>query len=278
MLAQLNINHGVFMETADPFSQFKANQKVGWGLFAPLEAITIPAASKLVDFAEISSHQTVLDCACGTGVVAITAARKGARVKALDIAPALLEHARANAALAQTEIEFTEGDVEALPYADASFDVVVSQFGHMFAPRPEVSIKEMLRVLKPGGRIAFSTWPKDHFTGLMFNLVGQYVPAPPGVPPSTNWGETTFVRERLAEITKDLSFDRSSILVPSLSPQYNRNVFEKTSAPLIKLVNDFKNDPVKLSSFRSELEKLITRYTKDNVLHQHYLLSRATKI
>lgn len=266
------------MQTADPFSQFKANQKIGWGLFAPLEAITIPAAAKLVDFAEINSTQSVLDCACGTGVVAITAARKGARVKALDLAPALLEQAKANSSMARTEIEFTEGDIEALPYADATFDVVVSQFGHMFAPRPEIAIKEMLRVLKPGGRVAFSTWPNDHFVGLMFMLVGQYVPAPPGVPPSTAWGDTSFVRERLAGTTKDLSFDRSSLLVPSLSPQYNRDIFEKTAAPLIKLTTDLKNDPTKLSTFRSELEKLITRYTKDNVLHQHYLLSRATKI
>lgn len=265
------------MQTSDPFSQFKANQKIGWGLFAPLEAITIPAAAKLVDFAEINSSHSVLDCACGTAVVGITAARKGARVKALDLAPALLEQAKANSALAGTEIEFTEGDIEALPYADASFDVVVSQFGHMFAPRPEIAIKEMLRVLKPGGRVAFSTWPNDHFVGLMFGLVGHYIPAPPGVPPSTAWGDTSFVRERLAGATKDLSFDRSFILVPSLSPQHNRDLFEKTAAPLIKLTNDLKTDPTKLSTFRSELEKLIIRYTKDNVLHQHYLLSRATK-
>lgn len=266
------------MQTSDPFSQFKANQKVGWSLFAPLEAITTPAAAKLVEFAEIKSNQMVLDCACGTGVVAITAARKGARVKALDLAPALLRRAEENAALAQTEIEFIEGDVEALPYKDASFDIVVSQFGHMFAPRPEVTIKEMLRVLKPHGRIAFSTWPKDHFIGLMFNLVGQYLPAPPGIPPSTNWGDPLFVSEQLIKTTKDLCFDRSSILVPSLSPQHSRDLFEKTAAPLIKLVSDLENDPAKLSIFRAALENLIARYTKDNVLHQHYLLSRATKL
>ena len=266
------------MQTSDPFSQFKASQKTGWGLFAPLEAITTPAAAKLVEFSQIKSNQIVLDCACGTGVVAITAARKGARVKGLDLAPALLERARENARLSETEIEFTEGDIEDLPYEDASFDTVVSQFGHMFAPRPAIAIKEMLRVLKPGGRIAFSTWPKDHFIGLMFGLVGQYVPAPPGVPPSTNWGEPTFVSEQLAGTTKDLCFDRSSILVPSLSPQHNRDSFEKTAAPLIKIVSDLKDDPAKLSVFRSDLEKLISRYTKDNVLHQHYLLSRATKV
>lgn len=266
------------MEISDPFSQFKAGQKAGWSFFAPLEAITTPAAATLVEFAEINAHHAVLDCACGTGVVAITAARKGASVKALDLAPSLLERAKVNAALAGTEIEFVEGDVEALPYEDASFDIVVSQFGHMFAPRPEVAIKELLRVLKPGGRIAFSTWPKDHFIGLMFNLVAQYMPAPPGVPPVTNWGDPFFVSEHLAGVTKDLFFDRSSLMVPSLSPQHNRDTFEKTAAPLIKVVKDLENDPLKLTKFRSELEALISRYTRDNVLHQHYLLSRATKI
>ncbi len=266
------------MQNTDPFSQLKANQKIGWGLFAPLEAITIPAAARLVEFAEINPSHMVLDCACGTGVVAITAARMGAKVKALDLAPALIERAKTNAALAQTEIEFVEGDVESLPYADTSFDVVVSQFGHMFAPRPDVTIKEMLRVLKPGGRIAFSTWPKDHFIGLMFDIVSQYTPAPEGVPPVTDWGDPAFVGERLAGTVKDLNFDRNSILVPSLSPQHNRDTFEKTAAPIIKLVGNLKDDPKKLSSFRFELEKLIARFAKDNVLHQHYLMSRATKI
>ncbi|WP_429570898.1 class I SAM-dependent methyltransferase [Paraburkholderia sp. JPY419] len=82
----------------------------------------------------------------------------------LDLAPALNERAK-NAALADVEIDFREGDVEATPYDNASFDVVLSQFGHIFAPRPEVAIVEILRVLKPGGTIAFSTWPPEDFVG-----------------------------------------------------------------------------------------------------------------
>jgi ubiquinone/menaquinone biosynthesis C-methylase UbiE len=96
----------------------------------------------------------------GTGVVAITAALAGARVEALDLTPELLAEARANAAIVQrADIVWTEGDAEQLPYGDASFDVVLSQFGHMFTPRPDVAIAEMRRVLKPNGRIAFATWP-----------------------------------------------------------------------------------------------------------------------
>ena len=163
----------------DPFAQLKAVQREAWAVFAPLEAVTTMPAAELVRHARVLPQQSVLDVGCGTGVVALTAARLGARVHGLDLAPALIEHAKKNAALAGVEIDFREGDAEALPYGNASFDVVLSQFGHMFAPRPEVAIAEMLRVLKPGGTIAFSTWPPEHFVGQMFALVGKYQPPPP---------------------------------------------------------------------------------------------------
>src|SRR5208282_6912980 len=127
------------------------------------------------------------------------AARRGAKVSGLDLSPVLIERARKNASIADVDIDFVEGDAKALPYPDASFDVVLSQFGHMFAPRPGVAIQEMLRVLKVGGRIAFSTWPPEHFTGIMFALVGRYMPPPPpgGTPPAPppQWGDPNVVRE-----------------------------------------------------------------------------------
>src|SRR5271163_166236 len=151
-------------EAHDPFVQFKSGQREAWNLFLPLEQFTMIPAGKLVAFAKVAPGQAVLDVACGTGVVAITAARAGARVRALDLSPTLLERARENARITGVELDFVAGDAEALPYPDAAFDVVLSQFGHMFAPRPEVAVAEMMRVLRPGGRVAFSTWPPDHFT------------------------------------------------------------------------------------------------------------------
>src|SRR5207244_10116574 len=115
--------------------------------------------------------------------VAVTAARLGAQVTGLDLTPALLEKARENAKVAEVSIEFIEGDAEALSFSDASFDVVLSQFGHMFAPRPQVAIAEMLRVLKSGGRIAFSTWPPESLVRRMFALVARHQPPPAGVAP-----------------------------------------------------------------------------------------------
>ena len=138
----------------DPFAAMKAAQKHGWAYFAPVETFTIAPAGQLVRRAGVHAGQHVLDVACGTGVVSVTAARRGARVSGLDFAPDLLARARQNSELAGLDIEWIEGDAEQLPFPDATFDAVLSQFGHIFAPRVEVTLSEMLRVLKPGGTIA----------------------------------------------------------------------------------------------------------------------------
>src|SRR6202142_959500 len=145
----------------DTLKQFKEMQRQGWAHFAPLEALTIPQAAKLVRHAGVRAGQKVLDVGCGTGVVAVTAARMGAQVSGLDLTPELLERARANSQIAEVQVDWREGDAEQLPYGDGAFDVVLSQFGHIFAPRSAVARGEMLRVLKPGGTIAFSTWPPE---------------------------------------------------------------------------------------------------------------------
>src|SRR5207248_9820762 len=157
----------------DAIAKFKEAQRQGWKHFAPLEALTTPAAARLVKWANVGSGQNVLDVGCGTGVVAITAARVGARVRGVDLTPELLERARENAAIANVEIDFREGDAEALSFDDATFDVVLSQFGHMFAPRPDVAIREMLRVFKSGGTIAFATWPPELLIGSRYGLVSS---------------------------------------------------------------------------------------------------------
>lgn len=261
----------------DPFKEFKAVQREGWGSFAPLEVFTTPPAAKLVEYARVRPGDRVLDVACGTGVVAVTAARAGAHVEALDLSPVLLERARWNAATAGVKIEFTEGDAEGLPHPDASFDVVLSQYGHMFAPRPEVVVSEMLRVLEPGGRVVFSTWPPELFIGRVFALVGRYLPPPPGLAPVSLWGDPNVVRERLGDGVTDLAFERESMYVPALSPQHARQLFEATAAPVAKVVQTLKEDATKLERFRAELEDLITAHTRGNLIRQQFLMTRAIK-
>src|SRR6267378_5292875 len=163
--------------TSDPFQAFKATQRENWKTFAPLAMTTTPSAAKLVHFAGVRPNQKVLDVGCGTGVVAITARRSGATVTGIDLTPELLAVAKENAAIAEVDdVLWKEGDAETLPFRDGEFDAVLSQFAHIFAPRPEVATKEMLRVLKPGGRIAFSTWPPELYIGRMFAMVAGYLP------------------------------------------------------------------------------------------------------
>lgn len=262
----------------DPFAQLKAIQREGWSLFAPLESVTTATAAELVRHARIRAGQSVLDVGCGTGVAALTAARAGAKVSALDLSPALIQHGRQHAALAEVDIDFIEGDVEAMPYADASFDVVISQFGHMFAPRPDVTTAEMLRVLKPGGTIAFSTWPPEHYVGQMFALVGKFVPAPAGAAPSPQWGDPGIIRQRLGDAVTDIVFDREVMMFPALSPQHYRKGIEETLGPVVKLVAALKDEPARLAAFRAELDGFVARYFEGNVVRQHYLMTRATKI
>jgi SAM-dependent methyltransferase len=264
----------------DSFESFKDAQKLAWAHFAPLEMFTTLVAARLVSHARVHAAQCVLDVACGTGVVAVTAARLGAHVTGLDLTSVLLERARENSQIAGVEIDWREGDAEALPFQDGAFDVVLSQFGHIFAPRPEVAISEMLRVLKPGGTIAFATWPPELFMGRMFTLIARYAPPPPpGVAPPTQWGDPAIVTGRLDTAVKDVVFDRGTMLVPALSPQHLRTRAEKTLGPLIKLVETLSaTDPTKLAALRREYENLVAEYYHDNTIRQDYLLTRAIKI
>lgn len=260
----------------DPFIEFKATQRKGWASFAPMAVATAIPAANLVRFAGVRTGQAVLDAACGTGVVAVTAARLGARVSGLDLTPELLEVGRENARIARVEVDWKEGDVEALPYRDQTFDVVLSQFGHMFGPRPDVVTQELLRVLKPGGTLAFSTWPPELLTGRMFALTGRYgKPPPPGAAPPFQWGDPNIVRERLGDRVTALTFDRGTMLNPALSPAHHRVQTEQLVGPVKAIVENA--EPEKLSAFRSEYDALAEEYFAGNALRMDYLMTRAVK-
>lgn len=265
----------------DPIQQFKAKQREGWASFAPLEAVTIPPASHLVRFAGVRAGQQVLDVGCGTGVAALTARRLGAHVTGLDLTPELLARAKEHAdAAGYHDAVWKEGDAETMPFADESFDVVLSQWGHMFAPRPEVVTREMLRVLRPGGVIAFSTWPPELAVASVFALVGRYSPPlPPGASPPPTWGDIPTVRQRLGDAVRDLAFDRETQLFPCLGPAHYREVLEATAGPVTHLVKELKGQPEKLALFRREIEDIGARFfdAERNVARHGYLVTRAIK-
>lgn len=264
------------MTEVDPFAGFKAKQRETWASFTPTQMFTTPVAGQLVRFAQIGPGEQVLDVATGTGVVAISAARAGAQVHGLDLTPALLEHARENGRMAGVDVDWKEGDAERLPYADAMFDVVTSEFGHIFAPRPDVVMHEMRRVLKPGGRIAFATFPPEHFVGRMFALLGRYSPPPPpGVVPPPSWGVPATIAERLAAGFEAPFFARGVMLVPALSIAHFRSFLEHSIGPLQKLVETMAGEPGRLAAFRREFDDLVAPYYVDNQVHQDYLMTRA---
>lgn len=153
----------------------------------------------------------VLDVACGTGNQSIPAANLGADVSGIDIAENLIEQAKANAARENLQIQFDVGDAEAIPYDDASFDMVISMFGVMFAPRPEIIVNELIRVCRPGGVIALANWTPEGFIGQMFKTTGKHVPPPAAMPSPLLWGSEDVVRQRLNDGIADMSMTRRPI-------------------------------------------------------------------
>ena len=262
------------------FAVIKENAKKMWSTFAAFETVTGLAAPELVKFAGVQKGDYVLDVGCGTGVVAVTAAQLGARVTASDLTPELVTRARENSAISGFDIDFQIADVEQLPYENDKFDFVLSQFGHMFAPRAELAVAEMLRVLKPGGVIAFSTWPPELLTGRLFILTGKYGPPPPaGVSSPVDWGKVEVIRERLGEKVKHISFHRAQYGNPAMSPSHMRILLEKYIGPVSAVVKRLEEDnPDKLTLFRSEVDVLLGEYFENNTVIQSYLMTRGIKL
>jgi SAM-dependent methyltransferase len=153
----------------------------------------------------------VLDVGCGTGVVAITASRAGARVNGLDLTPELLEVARQRASALGVTVEWVAGDAEALPFEDGSFDRVASAFGVQFAPRHAVVARELVRVCRPGGRIVLVNWTPGSQIGELFRIMSRYVPAPPEwASPPPLWGDEDHVRALFADSPVRLEFFRGA--------------------------------------------------------------------
>jgi SAM-dependent methyltransferase len=159
-----------------------------------------PVGAVVLERIDLAPGLDLLDVGTGTGGnVAIPAARRGANVVGLDIAPELFEHARRRAAEAGVDIEWVEGDAQDLPFADESFDRVVSTFGAMFAPEHERAARELVRVCRAGGRVAMTTWVNDGFAAGLFKLNGTFLPPPPaGVQPPPLWGVESHVEEVFA--------------------------------------------------------------------------------
>jgi SAM-dependent methyltransferase len=196
----------------------------------------------------------LLDVACGSGQLALMAAKDGIEVTGVDIAGNLVERARTRAQAEGLRARFEEADAEALPFEDASFDVVVSLIGAMFAPRPQLVAQELLRVCVPGGTIAMANWTSEGFVGQMFKTIAKFI-APSGMPPPVLWGNEPTVRERLAHGLSDLSLSKRQYLFsypfgPSEVVEFFRLYYGPTNRAFASL------DDAEQVQLRRELETL----------------------
>jgi SAM-dependent methyltransferase len=223
----------------------------GSGNFAAVAERILEAGELVVDRAGVAPGKDVLDVACGTGNATIPTARAGARVTGLDFAPALLDIAREQAADAMVEIDFVEGDAQELPFGDASFDAVVSTFGHMFAPDHARAAAEMKRVLRPGGAIAVACWTPEGSIGRMSHTIAELVPPPPGGQPPLLWGTEEHVRELWGEA----EFERHEIVWTDESPESYARFMLENFGPLL-------NAREVLADRAGELDQAFTEYLR----------------
>jgi SAM-dependent methyltransferase len=196
----------------DVLAELKHAARTTWALgdyAAIAERELWPLGEHVVARSGIRPGEDVLDVGCGTGNAAIRAARAGGRVVGLDLTPELFEPGRRLAADAGADVEWVEGDAEELPFDDASFDVVVSVLGVMFAPRHQVAADELVRVLRPGGRLILCNWAHDGAMSRIFGAVARYLPPPPAfAAPPARWGAEEHVRDLFAGTPIDLEFER----------------------------------------------------------------------
>jgi SAM-dependent methyltransferase len=222
------------MGSASPdFAAIKKAMKAAWmaGDFGKIAELNTQRGEEFVERLHLKPGMRVLDVACGTGNQSLPAARTGADVTGLDHAPNLLEQARAAAQKEGLKIRFIEGDAEELPFGNGEFDVVMSMFGAMFAPRPERVASEFLRVCKSGGLVAMASWTPASFQAGMFKINGKYAPPPPGVPAPVLWGDEKIVRERFGSRAKVETSKREVVFDFPVGPAEVVNIFKTYFGP-----------------------------------------------
>jgi SAM-dependent methyltransferase len=214
----------------------KSRQQATWssGDYAVIGTTLAITGELLCEAVELRPGQRVLDVAAGNGNATLAAARRWADVTSTDYVPALLDRGRAKAAAERLPVTFQEADAEQLPFADSSFDVVLSVFGVMFTPNQEQAAQEMLRVCRPGGKIGLANWTPEGFIGQVFRTIGKYVPPPPGVKPPSLWGTEQRLSELFGNGISDLKANRRLFVFRYRSAEHFLEVFRSYYGPMLK--------------------------------------------
>jgi SAM-dependent methyltransferase len=252
-------------ETSAPdLAQVKSRQQVMWasGDFHAVAALIQPIADALCDAVDLQAGWRVLDVATGSGNAAIAAARCGAEVVGIDYVPALLERGRRRAEAEGVTIDLIEGDAEAIPFADDSFDAVLSVFGSMFAPNHPQAAAELTRVARPGGRIGLAAWTPDGFIGEMLKVVAAHVPPPAGVASPVLWGTEQHLRELFADRVDSISCAERTFTYRFRSPEAFVDLFRTYYGPTVKAFEAVGENGT--DALHSDLVELVKRHARTN--------------
>ena len=250
------------VEATPDLDAIKQKQQATWasGDFHVLAEKIVFIAEHLVDTADLHAGWKVLDVATGSGNAALAAARLGADVAGIDYVPALLERGRQRAATEGLEIDFLEGDAEAIPYPAASFDAVTTVFGSMFAPDHPKAASELVRVTKPGGTIAIVAWTPDGFLGELFRTTAKHVPPPAGVQSPLLWGTEEHLKELFGDSVASLEVEERIFTYRFESAEEFVTFFRTWYGPTLKAFEALDDDGKK--ALEADLVALVERYDR----------------
>jgi len=248
--------------TLPDLSAVKTRQQGAWssGDYATVGTTLQIVGETLCEALDLRAGQKVLDVAAGNGNVTLAAARRWCEVVSTDYVPALLERGRERAAAERLAIEFREADAEALPFADASFDAVVSTFGVMFTADQDKAAAELVRVCKPGGKIGLANWTPDGFIGQLFKTIGKYMPPPAGVKSPALWGTGARITAFFGAQASSIQLEQRDFVFRYRSAQHWLDVFKSYYGPLLKTFGAL--DPETRTALTDDLFELIKRFNR----------------
>ena len=272
------------LSAQDADRALKARHRAMWasGDYPRIAAeIVAPLGPVLVEAAGVVAGQQVLDVGAGAGNAAVAAARRGADVVASDLTPELFDAGRRAADAAGVTVRWEEADAEALPYADADFDVVLSCIGVMFAPQHAAAAGELLRVCRPGGRIGLLSWTPAGFIGRLFAAMKPYAPPPPpGAQPPPLWGDVDHVTALLGDRVTDVHAERRQLRVDRFpEPGAFRDYFKAYYGPTIAVYRSLAAEPERVAALDEALVELARRFDRGSsgtVMDWEYLVVTAT--
>ncbi|MFD0366047.1 class I SAM-dependent methyltransferase [Nocardia sp. GCM10030253] len=264
-------------------ADLKARHRAMWALgdYPAVATEVIPGLGRrLIEACRIGPGQRVLDIAAGTGNAAIPAAETGADVVASDLTPELFDAGRRIAAARGVDLQWQEADAEALPYADAEFDAVISCVGIMFAPFHRAAADELVRVTKPGGTIGLINWTPTGFIGQMFATMKPFAPPPPpGALPPPMWGDETHVRSLLGDRVADLELRRETAVIDRFADGAEfRDFFKAYYGPTVAVYKAIGAEPHRIARLDQELADLASQHDLgDGRMEWEYLLVTARR-